>query len=576
MMTYAVLLSLALLLLLLIQGRFGVAPLFVSWAIGYYFFGLVDQKSLLNSYANPALITLVLLLTVSIVLERIPMIDGIAHRCLKGSPRFALLRLTGITAFLSAFLNNTAVVGTLINPLMRQPHQPPSRLLLPLSYAAIVGGVTTLVGTSTNLVVNSFAVDAGLPPLGMFQLSWVGIPLALGCLLVMAFTYQLLPVHPATVIQSEQHYFLEARVLSGSPLAGKTIEANRLRNLDGLFLLEIERYGQLISPVGPHEVLYEQDRLIFTGAMENVSALQRFAGLEIFGDRVDDLLQSNLVEAVVLPGSELVHQTMRELDFRAMFDAGVVAIRRGNQRLSGQLGRIKLNAGDGLLLAVGPDFAQQRNLANHLLLVNSTISEAKLSPRQSMFALLGFAAVVVLSTLDVLPLFNGLLCLLGFFVMCGWLSFAEVKRRFPFELLLVIGSALVIAQVMEKSGVAALVVEGIQGGVAGQGVWWALVGVYLATLMMTELVTNNAAAALAFPIALAAARAFDVDPTPFVLVVCYGASAGFLIPFGYQTHLMVYSPGRYRMVDFIKFGLPVSVVYSVITLVLVPYFFPFN
>lgn len=576
MMAYGILASLLLLLLLLINGRLAPAPLFVSWAIGYYFLGLVDQKTLLGSYANPALTTLVVLLLVSVVLERTPVIDGIADRLLKGRPRWAVFRLAGVAAACSAFLNNTAVVGTLLAPLMRQQQQSPSRLLLPLSYAAIVGGVTTLVGTSTNLVVNSFVVDAGLPPLGMFQLSWAGIPIALGCVAVMTLISHWLPDYPATTLQGGLRYFLEARVLPGSPLAGKSIEANRLRNLDGLYLLEIERGGTLISPVGSHELVLANDRLIFTGAVEKVSALQHFSGLEIFGDAADDLLRSNLIEAVVLPDSELIHRTMRELDFRSMFDAGVVAIRRGSQQLSGQLGRIRLNAGDCLLLAIGPDFAQHRNVDRNLLPVSAAPIHPKLSTWQSRLALSGFALAIGLSAFELIALLDGLLVLLAAFLAGGLLSFSEIRRRFPFELLLIIGSALVIAQVMEQSGAAGLIAQAILGLFAEQGVWGGLIGVYLATVLMTEFVTNNAAAALAFPIALAVAKTFNVDPTPFILIVCYGASAGFLVPFGYQTHLMVYSPGRYRMIDFIKFGLPVSLVYGLLALVLVPYFFPFK
>ena len=350
----------------------------------------------------------------------------------------------------------------------------------------------------------------------------------------------------------------------------------RLRQLEGLFLLEIEREGRLISPVGPAEVLQAGDILVFTGEVARVQALQRFAGLEVFGAGADALLKSNLVEVVLSNESDLANKTLREVDFRTMFDAGVVGIRRGDKRLTGQLGRIPLRVGDSLLLAAGPDFFQHRNLDRNFHILNGSGLRPKLSPAQSTAALSGFALVIALAALDVLPLFGGLLMLLAALLATGLLTLGEMRRRFPFELLVVIGSALAIAGVVERSGAAELMAGWMRAVFDGYGVYAALAGVYLITLVLTEVVTNNAAAALAFPIALGTARAFGADPTPFVMVVAYGASAGFLIPFGYQTHLMVYSAGRYRMRDFLRAGLPVSITYSVVVLALVPLVFPFG
>lgn len=574
MMAWVVLASLGVLLALLVHGRWSPAVLFVMWAVGYHLVGWVDEGAFLSSYTNPALVTLVLLLLVSVALERTPLLVGLTERMLRGQPRLAVLRLTSTVALMSAFLNNTAVVGTLLGPLTRQSRIPPSRVLLPLSYAAILGGITTLVGTSTNLVVNSLAVNAGLPAMGLFDLAWVGVPVAAACVLVLALTYDWLPAHPASAAETTQPYFLEAWVANGSPLAGRSIEANQLRHLDGLFLLEIERKGQLLSPVGPHEVIQTGDRLIFTGEVGKVATLQRFDGLHLFGHRADDLLRANLVEVVLLPGSALVHSTLREVDFRTMFDAGVVGIRRGDQALQGQLGRIRLHAGDALLLAVGPDFAQHRNLDRNFALVSGPPVHPTLTQRQSVGVVGGFVAVLACSALNWVPLLNGLLLLLAALLATRVLGMAELRRRFPFELALTIGSALVIARVLDHSGAAALVSGSIQAMFSGQGAMGALVGVYLVTLVLTEVVTNNAAAALGFPIGLAAAQAFGVDPTPFVLAVCYGASAGFLVPFGYQTHLMVYTPGRYRLMDFVRLGLPVSITYSVVVLGLLMVMYP--
>lgn len=568
------LLSILLLLGLLVHGRWSAAVLFGLWAAAYFLFGLIDETTLLSSYANPALATLILLLLVSLALERSVLLERMTQRLLSGREAFATLKLMGVASAFSAFLNNTAVVGTLLGSISRQKAIPASRLLIPLSYASILGGVTTLVGTSTNLVANSFAVSSHLPPIGMFQLAWVGVPVALACIAVLAFSARWLPRNASDTRDSAQPYFLEARVSQSSPLAGLSIEANRLRHLDGLFLLEIERGGRLISPVGPDEVLEVDDVLLFTGEVTRFQALQHFQGLEVFGTRSDALLKANLVEVIISSESELANKTLRDMDFRTMFDAGVVGIRRGDRRLTGQLGRVPLKTGDSLLLAVGADFAQHRNLDRNFHVLGDSLVRPHLSGRQSALALGGFGLVIAASASGLLGLLPGLMLLMAVFLATRLLTLAELRRRFPFELLMVIGSALALAKGLEASGAAQLVADAMRQAFDGHGVYGALIGVYLLTLVLTELVTNNAAAALAFPIALATARAFGVDPTAFVMVVAYGASACFLVPFGYQTHLMVMSPGHYRVTDFFRAGLPVSLTYSVVVLTLTPIFFP--
>ncbi|AEY01916.1 TrkA-C domain-containing protein [Oceanimonas sp. GK1] len=562
-------------LLLLIHGRIKPAVLFSSWAVGYVILGVVDEQAMLSSFANPALITLLVLMLVSLALERSPLLERLSDTLLRGQEWRASLRLMGLTAGLSAFLNNTAVVGSLLGVISRQRHIPASRLLIPLSFASILGGITTLIGTSTNLVVNSFVVNAGLPALGMFQFTLVGLPVALLCLLGLLVSRRWLPAHGIQGQESVQPYFLEARLEAGSPLIGHSIEENGLRRLNGLFLLEIARNDRLISPVSPDEVLEADDVLVFTGEVEKVQALQQFAGLQLFGNGVDRLLASNLVEVVIANESELANRTLQEVDFRTMFNAGVVGIRRGRRRLYGTLGKIPLRVGDSLLLAVGPDFKQHRNLDRNFHLLSNSLQRPKLSARQSLFAFSGFGLVIGLAALGLVPLLNGLLLLLAALLLSRILTLSELRRRFPFELLMVIGSALTVANALESSGAAQLVADAMRGFFNGYGVYGAFVGVYLITLMLTETVTNNAAAALVFPIGLSTAHGFGVDPMPFIMAVAFGASACFLVPFGYQTHLMVYSPGRYRVMDYIRTGLPISLLYSAGVLVLVPLFFPF-
>lgn len=575
MTPWAVLSSIAVLLIVLISGKVKPAIAFVTLAGLFLLFGFVDTSTLLMQYTNPALATLLLLLLVSLALERSPLLDWLSRHLLKGHPRLATARLMGSTAVLSAFLNNTAVVAAFLGAISRQQRIAPSRLLIPLSYASILGGITTLVGTSTNLVVNSFNLSASGNELGMFQFSLVGVPVALITLCILLWRANALPHHRLEDTDEKLSYFLAADVEADSPMIGKSIEENGLRSLNGLYLLEIERQGRLISPVAPDERLQAADTLVFTGEVSKVQALQRFPGLNLFGHQADNLLATNLVEVVISHESELSSKTLQDVDFRSMFSAGVVGIRRGGKRLEGQLGKIPLRVGDCLLLAVSADFRQHRNIDRNFHLLSGSFTRPQLTRKESIITLGGFATVIALATANLLPLFHGLLLLLGGLLLLKVISLAELRRRFPFELWLIIGSALGIAQALENSGAAAVLAGGMQWMFSGYGVYAAFIGCYLLTLLLTETVTNNAAAALAFPIAWSTAQAFGADPLPFVMAVAYGASACFLIPFGYQTHLMVYSPGRYKITDFFKIGLPVSITYSAAVLVITPMVFPF-
>ncbi|GAB2730535.1 SLC13 family permease [Halomonas garicola] len=575
MMAWAVLVSLCVFLAVLVSGRVKPATAFTGLATLYLLTGQVDTATLLRQYTNPALATLLLLLLVSLALERSPLLDWLSDRLLSGRPRLATAKLMGAGAVLSAFLNNTAVVAAFLGAVSRQKRLAPSRLLIPLSYASILGGVTTLVGTSTNLVVNSFYLNATGEELGMFQFALVGLPVALISLGVLLWRAGKLPSHPAEDIHDRLAYFLAAELADDSPMAGKSIEDNGLRSLEGLYLLEIERDGRLLSPVAPEELLEAGDTLVFTGEVSKVQALKRFPGLRLFGHQASDLLATNLVEVVLSHQSELPGKTLQEVDFRSMFSAGVVGIRRGEKRLEGQLGHIPLRVGDCLLLAVSADFRQHRNLDRNFHLLSGSFTRPQLGRRQSLMALGGFAGVIGCASLGLVPLFHGLLLLMAGLLATRILTVDELRRRFPFALWLIIGSALAMAQALENSGAAALLAQGMRQLFSGYGVYAAFAGCYVFTLLLTETVTNNAAAALAFPVAWSTAQAFGADPLPFTLAVAYGASACFFIPFGYQTHLMVYSPGRYRISDFLRTGLPVSLTYSAGVLVLTPLVFPF-
>jgi len=557
----------------LIFTRIRPSLVFASGAAVCFLTGLVPAEAVLQKGVNPGLVTLVALLLTSIGLEKARWLRAISDGLINGSLRGSLLRLTGATALSSAFLNNTAVVAALASGVKAQRRYPAARLLLPLSYAAILGGTLTLIGTSTNLIVNSFVLDRGVAGLDFFAFLPIGAAATLVGLVVLLLSNRLLPEGRGAEVPVAE-YLLEAEVVPDSPLDGKTVEQNRLRRLETLYLVEIVRGGRVISPVAPTEVIRSGDKLIFSGDVRDLGRLQDIHGLRLFALE-DETLDIELTEVVITPNSSILGQTLKSCQFRTRFDAAVVAMRRGGERLSGKLGEIELRAGDALLLAVGPDFKHHLNIDKNFYVISGSEVRRELSRRDNWLLGLGFAAVVAGAALGYFSLLKGLVVLLGGMIGLGIVTSTELQRRFPFQIWLIIASALVLAEAFSGSGLADALAAGLRDLLQGWGPLAGLVGIFLLTLALTELMTNNAAAALAFPLAWSLAESFGVNWMPFVMAVAYGASASFLTPFGYQTNLMVQNLGGYHLRDFVRAGLPLSVAYSVTVLVLLPVVFPF-
>ena len=557
---------------LLITTNIKPALLFVGALLISYLGGLIDVPELMSNFANESLLTLVLLMMISGALEKTRLISLISRCFSTGSYSSVILKLSLSSAFLSSFMNNTAVVASLISAVKRNNQHASSKLLIPLSYAAICGGTLTLVGTSTNLIVNSFVVEKGLPGLGFFEFSLIGLSgLAAGILVLLIFS-RFLPEHKADH-NDQARYFLEAKVKTGSPLIGRSVTTNNLRNLQQLYLAEIVRKGEKICPVSPDEIVREKDRLLFCGDVDSVGILQDIQGLELFAEH--QLTGQNLVEVIVSPSASLTGKTLKECHFRENFDAVVVAIRRGHTPLEGGLGKVLLHEGDTLLLAPGKSFAHSKKLARNFVLVSGIDASTRLDSKRSYSVICGFVAVILLSVFNIVPLFKGLLVLLLAALLSGALSWNEVRRRFPLEIWAIVGSALSLAHLMTSSGLADTLGHFLQQQLNGFGVLGAFIAIYLVTLILTELITNNAAAALAFPIAYSLAVAYDVSLMPFIMAVIFGASASFISPYGYQTNLMVYSAGDYEFKDYLKVGVPMSILYSAVVLFTIAQLFPF-
>jgi len=522
---------------------------------------MVSTDQVIKSMSNQGLLTLILLMLCSIALEKTRLLPLVAMQVIKPSYKATWTRLFGFTVFSSALLNNTAVVSTMLAPIRSNPHHPASKLLIPLSYAAILGGTLTLVGTSTNLIVNSLVLDANLPSLGFFDFTLVGICLVIVCGLTLYFVGRFLPDRRAVSAKAES-YFIEAKISPESSLVGKTVEQNGLRHLQSLFLVEIMRGDSLLSAIAPTEILQANDKLIFSGDVSKVSQLNMFDGLSIFAEK-NGLSMKNLREVVVRPESVLTRTTLKKVGFRSLFDAAVVAIKRDGEKVSGKIGNLKIKPGDFLVLAIGDDFKSRRNIRKNFILLSDIELDSRLSGTKEYLAVAGFITAIVLAAIGVLPLFKAVLLLIGLLLLTGCFTPNELLRRFPVDIWIIISSAIVLSYALQNSGVIDAFSLFVEGHNDKFSPLMALIVVYVATWLLTELVTNNAAAALVFPIAYGLATSIDANPTAFIMAVAFGASASFISPYGYQTNLMVFNAGQYKLNDFIKVGAPVSLAYSI-------------
>ena len=430
----------------------------------------------------------------------------------------------------------------------------------------------TLIGTSTNLIVNSFLIDQGETGFSLFAFLPIGLAATVAGLGVLALTSARLPKN-TSVRKPIADYLVEVEVMPSSSLIGKSVKANKLRDLQGLFLVEIYRDNRLITPVTPSEVLRESDKLIFSGDVSRIAALEQFDGLRTFAME-EGLLRSNLTEVIVLPGATVEGKSIKAAGFRSLFDAAVVGVSRGGLPLSGKLGDIVLRAGDSLVLATGADFNRRNNLRRNFVVIDDRLESGRVSGRQSGALLFGLALVVFTATMGWINLLTGLALLLAVMLISGVVSGDELRRRFPFDLWIIITAALCVSQALADTGLVSAAMMALTEGSGGINPLLALVVVYLVTLVLTELMTNTAAAALVFPLAASLAQSLHLDLMPFAAAVAFGASASFLTPFGYTTNLMVHNMGGYRLQDYLLLGSPVSLVYAIVALTLIPIVFP--
>ncbi|MDH4283656.1 MAG: SLC13 family permease, partial [Myxococcales bacterium] len=548
--------------------------------------GILSPSEALSGLSNPGLATVAVLFVVAAGLVDTGAITVISNR-LFGQVRSvagAQARMMFPVIAVSAFLNNTPVVAILVPVVQdwcRRQRMSVSRFMIPLSYAAILGGTCSLIGTSTNLVVHGLVLaQTDLGPMGLFSIAQVGLPAAfVGAVYVLVMNRRLLPERrpPLTESPNAREYAIEMLVRDGSPIVGRTIEEAGLRHLPGAFLAEIERGDSVLLAVAPIERLQGGDRLVFVGIVDSVVDLVKSKDLVPAPDQLFKLdtprPERALVEAVVSRVSPLVGQTIRDGRFRSRYGAVVIAVARDGERVRGKVGDIKLRAGDTLLIEARPSFLEQQRHSRDFLLVSEIPGATPPRHERATVSVLILLAMVVAAA-TFADMFLAALVASGLMIATRCTTSARARASIDWSVLAVIGASFGLGTALETTGAAAYLARGWLS-YAGGGPWLALAVVYLVTMVFTEFITNNAAAVLVFPVAQATANALEVSFWPFVVAIMMAASASFATPIGYQTNLMVYGPGGYRFADYVRFGLPLNLLLAAVTICLIPLFWPF-
>ena len=563
----------------LISNRLSPAAGVLGATGGLFLLRVIDADQAFRGFANPAPITIGALYVVAGAVTKTNALQPLVARMLdRGSrTRVSLVRLLTPASAASAFLANTPIVAMLV-PAVRgwteRYGRAASRFLIPLSYATILGGAITAIGTSTNLVLGGLLQSVGYDELEMFELARFGLPLAgAGLVLIVVAAPWLLPERRDAEAAGEgRSYLVSMAVVAQGAFDGQSVEAGGLRHLQGVFLVEVERQGTVIAPVAPTFVLRGGDRLTFAGRVDLVVDLQAMSGLISAEDPHLEAVDSDdhtFFEAVVGAASPLTGRTLAEAGFRGRYQAAVVGIHRSGAPVEAKFGQVRLRTGDTLLVLAADGFDERWRNHNDFLLVSRLGGSPPRASRRAPVALAAVVALVVLPAAGVLSVLEAALIAAGAVVVGGLLTPREAREAVDFSVLITIGAAFGLGAALDEAGLAEDLADGIVTGFDFLGDAGVVLGIVIATMLLTELITNVAAVALVFPVALEAAAQSGLDPRTLALGVAVAASASFLTPIGYQTNTMVYGPGRYRFTDYLRLGVPMSLLTLVLLTTLV-------
>lgn len=563
--------------------------------------GVIDLETAMQGFGNATLLALGALYVVAAALRETGALDMASQFVLgQGKDvRRLLLRMCPSVTVYSAFLNNTPVVAMGIPAIRgwcRRHDVSPSKLLMPLSFASIFGGICTLIGTSTNLVVHGLLQSHGMPGFTFFELAWVGLPCAVVGLAYVIFVAPSMLRERADIRaeeEAERADLVEAELAANSPLVGETVHENELEFLPGLALVQIERGDREIAPVAHTETLRAGDRLLFvpTGAKNREARpeevdLAPYPGLRLALTDIEQAEDRELHQVVVREGSSLIGEKCGEIDFPARFRAAVTGIRRGGQRLEPPLTDVTLQPGDTLLLDTERGFREAFEESEEFFVTSEAGGETEKTEeeateqRQAMrieteqwkLWLSVGVIVAIVGTVTAGITHIALAGALGAMVLvaAGVINPGGARESVDWNVLIVIGAALGLGQAMEASGAAQLIGQGVVDATKTLGPYGLLAGIVVATTLLTNVVTNNGAVALMFPVALSVAESQGFDPRALMVSMTLAGSLAFITPIGYQTNLMVYGPGNYTFFDFTRVGTPLQVLLWIVIVITAP------
>lgn len=563
-----------LLIIALVMDRFKMSMLFLFSAVLLLLGKIINVDQFIDGFGNTSILTIFLLITITASANEYINIFKLIDRFfikVKNSRSF-ILRLGGTVAFLSSFINNTTVVATMMPYVYswgKEKNISPSKLLIPLSFAAIVGGMITLVGTSTNLLLNGLLLSNGLKALSFGDFVVPGALVSICAILYLYFFSDRLLKNGASIEadykSNTREYLVETQVLAGSIIINKSIEQAKLRNLEGVFLTEIIRDKKRIVPVGPSEIIKEGDLLLFAGETSKIfDLLKKVDKLEVNQNMAH--FENGIVEAVIAQNSALDRKTLKEVGFREKYNAVVLGVHRKGEKLSGKIGSIVMHSGDLVLINGGEEFEEKNARWQDLVIVNTIQSIRKVSKVKRNTFFIAFAAMLGLIFFNLISIFEGLLGLLFVQVIMGMSDLDRIKKNINLDLFIILASSLSIGNAIVSSGAAELLSTSMLSNIGNWNPIWVLSTIFFITFLLTSFVTNVAALAIVFPIVSGLSLSLNIPPTALFLTLAFGASCSFLTPFSYQTNLMVMEAGNYKLKDFFRIGFPLSLLYAAVFL----------
>jgi len=582
--SYCVLVIVILLFIIIYKELLKPAVAFLVATLLLVVFSILTPKEILEGFSNQSIASIVLLILITAGLRSNFNVEVFLDKTFGRYKSYQgfLASMMAKVALLSTIVNNTPVV-VMMTPYVfnwgKKNNISPSKLLIPLSYATIIGGMITIIGTSTTLVLNGFLIENKINTISSVDLLIIGSIVLVSCLIFLFLSSSSLLPNRIDILEkfeaNKREYLIEKRLSKESPLIGKTVSNGGLRNLSGVYLVEIVRDNRIISPVKPDELIKENDILIFAGNTDNVVDLT----LANIGTELPAKLSKStagdikVIESVISANSSLIGRSIKESNFRERYDAAVVAVHRNGEKLSGKIGRLTIKAGDVLLMYAGSEFNTRVDLYKDLYVISGEEKEIKKSGDISFKLVTLIGVVLVLLISQLFSLFVSLLIIFAVMVIMKLVTLKNVKRDLDINLVVILVLSLSLGEAMIKSGAGDLIATYSLSIMEGQQPIIILAALMLLTTILTSFITNVGAISIAFPMALAIINTLGINGAPFYLGLAFSASAAFLTPIGYQTNLIVYGPGGYSFKDFMKIGLPTTIIYLGTALAVIGYLF---